>query len=144
MGYVYRLVLGVQRSVDVAKIKEFFNGGEYGCYRVSRILDNVIDAVFSIKDLLGNQLTVDVLEVSQHVHDGVVDIIGCVAADIHKVRFLDRGKFLLHKRLLHSRNLSEYTHSLGVCDLHVGIRVSGCDVRDDERTLASWLDEGSG
>ena len=79
----------------------------------------------------------------QHVRDGVVDRIGLAVADIREVRFLERGKHLLHKGLLQSCHLSEQTHSLGVCDPHVRICVGSFAVQDDERTRVSWLDKGS-
>ena len=55
---------------------------------------------------MGNQLTVVVLEVSQHICDGVIDKIGRAVAYIRELRFLDRGKTILNKSLLHSRHLS--------------------------------------
>ena len=64
--------------------------------------------------------------------------------DIHEVLFLECGSDFLHESSLHSRHFSKYTYSLGVYDSHVGNRVSGCAVRSDERTQASWVDEGSG
>ena len=93
---------------------------------------------------MGNQVTVVVLEAIQHVRDGVVDRIVRAVVDIHKVRFLDHDRKLLHVSLIHSRNLSEQMHSLSVYDLHVEIRVGGCAVRYDEWTRASQVNEDSG
>ena len=83
---------------------------------------------------MGHQLTVVVLKSIKHVCDGVVDRIGRAVVDIRKVHFLDHGIFFLHESLIHSRHLLEQTHYLGVCDPHVGIRMGGCDIRDDQRT----------
>ena len=85
-------VLGVRRSGDVGELKKFFNGGEYGLYQVLRIVDCLLDDVFALEELVGNQLTVVLLKVSQHVRDSVVDIIGRAVADIREVRFLHHGK----------------------------------------------------
>ena len=93
---------------------------------------------------MGHQLTVVVLEVSQHVRDIVIDIIGRAVADIYKVRFLDHDKNLLLESLLHSRHLLEQTHYIGVYNQNVGIRVGSCAVRDDKRNWLSQVDEGSG
>ena len=102
---VNSLVLGVRLSGDAGKIEKFFNGGEYGRYQVSMIVYCLLDDVFALEELVGNQLTVVLLKVSQHVRDSVVDIIGRAVADIREVRFLDCGNNLLHENLLHSLNL---------------------------------------
>ena len=112
--YVHSLVLGVRSSGDVGKLKKFFNGGEYGRYRVSWIVDCLLDNVFTVEELVGNQLTVVVLEMSQHVRAGVFDRIGRAVANIRKVRLLDRGKFFQHDILLHYHQILEQTQSLGV------------------------------
>ena len=137
-------VLGVRRSGDVGELKKFFNGGEYGLYQVLRIVDRLLDDVFALEELVGHQPTVVVLKVSQHVHDGVVDRIGRAIADIIEVRLFEYVINLMHKSLLESRHLSEQTHSLGMCDPHVGIHVGGCAVRDDEWNRVSQVDKGSG
>ena len=100
------MVLVARRSGDVLKLNKFFKGGEYGRYRVLRILDHLLDNVFAFKELMGNQVTVVVLEAIQHVRDGVVDRIVRVVADIREVRFIDHVKKFLHKSLIHSRHLS--------------------------------------
>ena len=109
-----------------------------------RIVDRILDNIFVLEELVGHQLTVVVFKVSQHIRDGVVDRIVCEVADIREVCFLDRGNNSLQGIYIHSRRLSEQTHSLGVCDPHVGIRVSGCVVRDDKRAQVSWVEGGSG
>ena len=144
VSYVHSLVLGVRRSGDVGKIEKFFNGGEYGRYRVSRIVYCLLENVFALEELVGHQLNVVVLKVIQHFRNGVVDRIGRAVADIRKVRFLDRQNNLLHKSLLHSRHIPEQTHSLGVCDMHAVIRMGSCAVRYDMRTRVSWVDEWRG
>ena len=141
--YVHILVLSVQCSGDVGKLKKFFNGVEYGRYRVSRIVDTLLVGVFALEDIMGNQLTLVVLRASQHVRDGAVDRIGLAVVDIREVRALERGNNLLHESLIHSRQLLEQTHSVGVCNPHVEIRLGSCAVQDDERTRVSWLDERS-
>ena len=93
---------------------------------------------------MGNQLTVVVLEVSQHVHGGVVDRIVRAFADIRELHFLDCRKFFLHESLLHPHQLLEHMHYLGLYDPNVGICVGGCSVRDDDQTWVSRVDEGSG
>ena len=93
---------------------------------------------------MGHQLTVLVLQASQYIRHGVVDLIGRTVADICKVSFLDCVSNLLHKSLLHSCHLSEKTHFFGVCDPHVGICVGGCSIWDDEQTRVSQVDKGSG
>ena len=93
---------------------------------------------------MGNQVTVVVLEVNQHVCDGVVDRTSCAFADICEVHFLDCGNNFLQKSLIHSCHLLEQTHSLSVCNSHVEIRVGGCAVLDDKRTRASQVDTVSG
>ena len=90
---------------------------------------------------MGNQVTVVVLEVNQHVCDGVVDRTSCAFADICEVHFLDCGNNFLQKSLIHSCHLLEKTHSLGVCDPHVEIFVGGCAIRGGERSRASWVDK---
>ena len=129
---------------NVSNIKKSFNGGEYGCYWVSGIVDRLLDNVFALRELVGHQMTVVVLKASQQVHGGAVDRIGCAVADIREVRFLDRGNVFLYESLLHYCHLLEQTHSIGVCDPHVGICVGGCAIRDDESTRVSRLDEESG
>ena len=64
---IHGLVLCVQNSGDVGKLKKLFNSGKYGCDWVSRIVCFLLDGVFVLKDLVGHQLTVVVLEVIQHV-----------------------------------------------------------------------------
>ena len=93
---------------------------------------------------MGHQLTVVVLEVSQHIRDSVIDIIGRAVADIYKVRFLDHEKNFLLESLLHSRHLLEQTHSIGVYNQNVGIRVGSCAVHDDKRTWVILVDEDNG
>ena len=70
---IHDLVLRVQSSGDVGELKKFFDSREYGHDRFPRILDHLLDDVFALKELVGNKLTVVVLEVSQHVRHGVVD-----------------------------------------------------------------------
>ena len=125
VSYVHRLVLGVQRSGDIGKLEKFFNVKEFGSYWFSSIVDCLLDNIFALEDLVGHQLNVVVLKMSQHVRDVVVDRIGRAVADNRKVSFLDCGNFFLHKSLLHYRHLLEQTHSLSVCNPHVGIRVGG-------------------
>ena len=101
---VQSLVLVVRHSGDVAKLKKFFKGGQYGHHEVLGIVDNLLDNFFALEELVGDQLTAVILELSQHVRDGVVDRIGCEVEDIHKVIFLDCGNKFMHKSLLHSRH----------------------------------------
>ena len=93
---------------------------------------------------MGYQLTVVVLEVSQHIHHGVVGEFCSVIVDVCEMQFLDHFNDFLHKSLLDSRHFSKHTHFLGVCDLRVGISMGGCDVWDDERTWVSQVEKGSG
>ena len=104
----------------------------------------ILDDVFTPEELVGHQLALVVLEVSQHVRHSVVDWFHHPVVDIRKVRFLICGNDLLHESLLHSRHFSKQTHSLGVCDPHIGIRVGGFAARYDERTQVIWVDKGSG
>ena len=101
---IHGLILHVRRSGDVGEFKKFFDGREYGRDWVSRIVDNLLDNFFALEELVGDQLTAVILELSQHVWDGVVDRIGCEVEDIHKVLFLDCGNKFMHKSLLHSRH----------------------------------------
>ena len=96
VSYVHILVLGARHSVDVGELQNLFNGGEYGYYQVSMIVDHLLDDVFALEELMGHQLTVVGVEVSQHIRDGVVDRIGHAVADICEVRFLGCGNNLLH------------------------------------------------
>ena len=144
VNYVHSLVLSVRRSGDVGELENFFGGGEYRRYRVSRIVDCLLDDIFTLEELVGHQLTIVVLEVSQHIRNNVVDIIGSTVVDICEVRFLDRGHNILHESLLHSRKFLERTHFIGVCNPNAEIFVCGCAVRDDDLTHVSRADKGSG
>ena len=114
VSYVPSLVLIAQRSGDVSDLEKFFNGGEYVRYRVSRIVYCILGDFFALEELVGNQLTIVVLEVSQHVRVGFVDRIGHAVVDIREVRFLDHAKNLLNESLHHSFHLLEQTHFIGV------------------------------
>ena len=78
------------------------------------MVDRLLDNVFVLGEIVGHQLTLVVLEVIQDVRDGVVDRIGHTVVDIHKVSFIYRGKNVMHESLIHSCNLLEHMHSLGV------------------------------
>ena len=82
ISYVNRLVLGVRSSGDVRELEKFFNGGEYGRYQASIIVDFLLDDVLVLEELVVYQLTGVVLKVIQHVGYGAVDRIGCEVADI--------------------------------------------------------------
>ena len=70
---IHGLVLCVRCSCDVRELEKFFEGGEYSRNWVSRIVDCLLDDVFTLEELVGNQLTIVVLEVSQNVRHSVVD-----------------------------------------------------------------------
>ena len=73
----------------------------------------------------------------EYARHSVDDVVHGPVADIRKICFLDRAKYLLHKSLFHSRHLTEQAHFLGVRDPHIGVYVGGCAVRIDERTRVS-------
>ena len=103
----------------------------------------LLNNVLGLEKILRHQLTVVVLEAIQNVCHGVVDSFFSVA-DIHRVRFLDCGNYLLHGSLIYSCHFMNQKQFLGVCNPHVGIFVGGCAVQDDELTRVSWLDKESG
>ena len=69
---IHGLIFRVQHSGDVGELEKFFNRGEYGHDWVSRIVDRLLGNVFALKDLVGHQMTVVVLEVIQHVRHSVI------------------------------------------------------------------------
>ena len=105
---------------------------------------SLLDDVLSFNKIVRQQLTVVVLEVSQQVLHEVVDGFFHAIADIHKIQFLDCGNDLFHKSLLNSCKFSKQTHFVGVRNSHSRIIGGVFDIRDDERTRVSWVDEGSG
>ena len=109
----------VRCSGDVGELENFFDGGKYGCDRVPRMICRLLDYVLSLGEFVGNQLTVVVLEVSDHFRHGVIDVVCCVISDIRKICLLNHGDNLLHEGLLKSLHLAIKMHFLSVCDLYV-------------------------
>ena len=70
---IHGLKLCVQSLGDVSKLEEFLDGGEYGRDRILKMVCHILDNVFAFKKLVGDQLTVVVLEVSQPVLHGIID-----------------------------------------------------------------------
>ena len=79
-----------------------------------------------------------------YAHHGVIDGVHGPVADIHQICLLDRDKCFLQESLFHYRHLTEQAHFLGVRDTHIGFRVGGRAVRNDDRTRVSRLYESSG
>ena len=52
---------------------KLFDGGEYSCDWVSRVVCCLLENALALKKSMGNQLTIAVLEVSQHICHSVVD-----------------------------------------------------------------------
>ena len=80
-------------------------------------------------------------EYSRH---GVVDGVCGPVADIRQICLLDRANNLLHESLFRSSQLTEQAHFLGVHNPHIGVRMGGRSVRNDERTQVSRVDESIG
>ena len=70
---IHGLNLCVQSTGDVGKIEEFFNGGEYGGNQVSRVVGHLLENIIVFRKLVGHEMTIVVLEVSQHVRHSVID-----------------------------------------------------------------------
>ena len=80
----------------------------------------------------------------EYARHGVVDGVHGYVADIRQICFLDRANYLLHENLFHSRHLTEKAHFLGVHDPHIGVRMGGHAVRNDDRTRVIQVDGRSG
>ena len=72
----------------------------------------------------------------------VVDWIYDMIVDILKISLLKCGYNILYKGLLKFSHFSKEIHFFGVHDAHVGVRVGGCSVQDNNWTRVSKLDEG--
>ena len=59
--------------------------------------------------------------------------------DISQLIYLGRANNFLDGSLLHSYHLTEQAHFLGVRDPHIGFRVGGRAVQNDERTRVICL-----
>ena len=59
--YVNSLVLHVQRSDNVRKLKKLFDGGKYGCDWVLGIVGRLLDNAFALKEIVIHQLTTVVM-----------------------------------------------------------------------------------
>ena len=84
------------------------------------------------------------LQIHEYALHGVIYRVCRPVADIHLVRCLDRANDFLDESLLHSRHLTEQAHFFGVRDTHIGVRVGGCAVRNDERNQVSWVNKRGG
>ena len=126
----HRLDLGILRFGDVGKLKKFFNGKEYDRDQASRMVLRLLGDVILNEKSVGHQLTVFVLEMSEHVRNSIVDGFCCVITDICEIRFLNTGNDLLHKSLIDSHHFSKQAHLLSVSYSNVRIHVGGCSVRD--------------
>ena len=71
--YVKGLGLGIQRSIDVIKLKKCFDSREYSRNRFSRMICCILGDVLSIDNFVGNQLTIVFLEVSGRVRHVVIN-----------------------------------------------------------------------
>ena len=70
---------------------------------ICRLLGDLL----ALNKFVGHQLTVFLLEGSEHVRHGVVDGVCHTIENICEIRFLDRGNNLLHESLLDSCHLSK-------------------------------------
>ena len=70
---IHVLKLCVLSPVNVRKLDGLFNSREYSHDQIPMMVVCLIDDVFAFKKLMGNQLTVVVLEMSQHVRNGIID-----------------------------------------------------------------------
>ena len=80
----------------------------------------------------------------EYAHHGIVDGVFGTVTDIRQICFLKQANYFLHESLFQSCHLKEQAHLLGVSDLHIGVHVGDCAVRNDERTRVSWVDGRSG
>ena len=129
---------------DVSELKDFLDCVEHGHNQVTRVVNRLLDVVLPFKDLVQHQLTAVVLQMREYTHHGVVYGICCPVADIQQIRFFDCVNNLLDESLFHSRHLTEQAHFLGVRIPHIGVRMGGRAVWNDERTQVSWVCERTG
>ena len=115
---VHGLELGVRCSGDVVELDKLFDGGKYSRDQVLWMVCLILDDVLVMEELVGHQLTVVVLEVSENILNGVVDRVCHEIADIHEIKLLDRGDDLLHEGLLDSRHFQKICTSL-VCAIRM-------------------------
>ena len=126
-----RLELRLQCPHDVGKLEEFLNCGELDQNWVARVVNVFFQDVLPFKELVRHQLT-------------VINRVRCPVVDIFQLRCLYRAKTLLDESLFHSHHLTEQTHFLGVHDPHIGVRVRGRAVWNDERTRVIQVNKNIG
>ena len=94
---VQGLELGIRCSGDVGQIKNFYDDGKYGRNWVPRMVCCLLDDVLALYKFVGHQLTLVLLEASEHVRHNVVTRVCHAVSDIRKILFLDCGKFVFEK-----------------------------------------------
>ena len=82
VGDVNCLKLGVSRTGDVRKLREFLDCRYYGCKWVARVAMRLLDYVLPYQKLVHHEMTLVCLKVCKYIIHGVVNRVHCPVADI--------------------------------------------------------------